>query len=202
MSDLSRRELLAGATALWVSACLPRPHALEAARASSAPSALTPAEWRSVEAIAGRIVPTDHEPGAVEAGSVNFIDKALAHEDAAALPLYRAALRALDELCRARHGAPFEALAPGEQDALLRELEAGEVAGWSGGEAAPDAFFASVREHAILGFLCDPARGGNQGFAGWRVVGFPGPVHHLGGASAEQMLGRAPFPTAWGGEIE
>jgi hypothetical protein len=202
MSELSRRELLTSAAALWVSACLPRPRALEAAAASSTPSALTPAEWRSVEAIAARIVPTDHEPGASEAGAVNFIDKALAHEDAAALPRYRAALRALDLVCRSRHDAAFEALAPELQDALLRELEDGTVSGWNGGDADPAAFFATVREHAILGFLCEPARGGNRDYAGWRVVQFPGRVHELGGATPEQMLGQAPFPTAWGGEIE
>ncbi len=202
MSELSRRELLAGAAALWVSACLPRPRALEAASASSEPSALARGEWRAVEAIAARIVPSDHEPGATEAGCVNFIDKALATEDAAALPRYRAALRALDELCHARHGGPFEALSPVVQDALLRELEDGDVPGWSGGDAEPAAFFATVREHAILGFLCDPARGGNRSFAGWRVVQFPGPVHELGGATPEQMLGLVPYRTAWGGEIE
>jgi choline dehydrogenase-like flavoprotein len=34
----------------------------------------------------------DHEPGAVEAGCTSFIDKALAHEDAALKPVYKAGL--------------------------------------------------------------------------------------------------------------
>ena len=40
--------------------------------------------------------------------------------------------------------------------------------------------------------------GGNQGFAGWRVLGYPGPHHTLGGYTAAQMAGRAPVESAWG----
>jgi Gluconate 2-dehydrogenase subunit 3 len=50
---------------------------------------------KTLEALTARIIPTDREPGAKEANCVNFIDKTLVHEDAAALPLYRGGL-ALD----------------------------------------------------------------------------------------------------------
>jgi gluconate 2-dehydrogenase gamma chain len=205
-TPITRRDFLLQSAlysgALWAALNVPRPQALAAAAESSTPLVLTPTEWKAVEAITARIIPSDAEPGALEAEVVNFIDKALAHEDAAALPRYQAALRALDLVCRARHDAAFEALAPEAQDALLRELEDGAVPGWSDGDADPAAFFATLREHAILGFLCEPPRGGNRDYAGWRVVQFPGPAHELGGATPEQMLGQLPFPAIWGGEIE
>ena len=89
---LSRRAFLRDTTlyggGLWIALSLPRPNAARAAAESQTPAVLTPAEWATLEAITGRIIPTDPEPGAIEAGCVNFIDKALAHEDAQARPLY------------------------------------------------------------------------------------------------------------------
>ena len=83
----------------------PRPLAAKAAAESAKPVVLTPVEWAAVDAITARVIPTDHEPGAREANCVNFIDKAIAHEDAAAVPLYHA--RACHPLHRAaRGGAP------------------------------------------------------------------------------------------------
>jgi gluconate 2-dehydrogenase gamma chain len=57
-----------------------------------------------------------------------------------------------------------------------------------------------VRAHTVIGFLADPKYGGNRDFAGWRVSGYPGPRHHRGGYTAEQMAGTAPVQTVWGDE--
>ena len=32
-----------------------------------------------------------------------------------------------------------------------------------------------IRTHAVQGMFGDPAHGGNVGFVGWKLVGFPGP---------------------------
>ena len=114
MSDrttlLSRRDLLTrGALfggSLVAALHLPRPRALAAAAASQAPEVLSAQEWHTVEAIAARLIPTDHEPGAREAGCVNFIDKALAHEDSAQRPTYVAGLRGVDAVARRAGGEP------------------------------------------------------------------------------------------------
>jgi len=49
---------------LWLFSQLPRPRAVQAAQLSSQPQTLTPNEWKQLEAMAARILPTDHEPGA------------------------------------------------------------------------------------------------------------------------------------------
>jgi gluconate 2-dehydrogenase gamma chain len=202
--SLTRRAFLRDTTlygGLWISLALPRPRAARAAAASCEPATLAPAEWRTLEAITGRIVPSDHEPGALEAGCVNFIDKALAHEDARARPLYALGLAATEQAARQRFGRGFAELLPAEQDELLAALEAGRAPGWPPDGPASAVFFASVRAHTLIGLLADPRYGGNRGYTGWKLVGYPGPSHHLGGYTPEQLLGRATLRTVWGGEL-
>jgi gluconate 2-dehydrogenase gamma chain len=196
-SALSRRAFLAGSAGIWIAAGLPRPLATAAARADEAPRVLTRAEWRAVDAITERIIPTDETPGASAAGCVNFIDKALANEDADALPLYRAALAALEGACRARAEKTFVELDASEQDTVLAELEDGRVADWETREATQQDFFATVRAHTLLAFLADPHYGGNHDYIGWKTLGFPGPVHQLGGSRPPQLTGEEAFVPVW-----
>jgi len=196
-ASLSRRDFLVGSAGLWISVSLPRTRAAAAAAASDQPRTFSASEWRAVEAIGARIIPTDDLPGAREAGCVNFIDKALVGEDAEAAPAYHAALAELDRICRGRFGGGFADLPGDRQDLLLAQLETAEIEDWRARDAAPDAFFATVRMHTILGFVLDPRHGGNRDYAGWRVMGFPGPVHHLGGALPEHMTGEVRFVPIW-----
>jgi gluconate 2-dehydrogenase gamma chain len=201
---LSRRRFLRDGSwiggSLWLATQLPWPRAARAAAESSAPTLLTPAEWKTLEAITARILPTDHEPGAREAGCTNFIDKALAHEEAAALPLYRAGLSGIDAAARVRFEHPFAELAEAEQDELLAALEAGSAAGWPAAAGPSPVFFETARVHTIIAFLADPKYGGNRDYAGWRVTHYPGPRHHQGGYTPEQVTGAAKVRTAWGSE--
>ncbi len=202
---LTRRDLLRNTTiyggGLWIAIALPRPNAARAAAESSQRAVLTETEWATVEAIMGRIIPTDHEPGAIEARCVNFIDKALAHEDAQARPLYELGIAGTEQVAQRRFARPFPKLTPAEKDLVLVALEQGDAPGWPEGTVSSAAFFATVRAHTILGFLADPKYGGNRDFAGWKVVGYPGPRHHLGGYTPDQMLGRAKIKTVWGEEL-
>jgi gluconate 2-dehydrogenase gamma chain len=204
-SPITRRDFLRDTTlyggGLWIALQLPRPHAARAAAEAGAPAVLTPAEWATIEAITGRIIPTDAEPGAIEARCVNFIDKALGSEDAQARPLYALGVVATDAAAQRRFGRPFVKLAPAEQDELLVLLEDGRAPGWPDGPVASTAFFATVRAHTIIGFLADPKNGGNHDFAGWKLVGYPGPRHHVGGYTPDQMLGRAKIKSVWGEEL-
>jgi gluconate 2-dehydrogenase gamma chain len=205
MSTVSRREFVLQSGlyggSLWVLLNMPRPRALEAAQASARPDVLTETEWKTVEAVTARIIPTDHEPGAVEANCVNFIDKALAHEDAAAKPLYEQGLLRLDLVSKKMHGKPFVELDPAQQDDVLAAVEAGKADGWPAGGVGAAVFFATVRSHTIIGFLADPKYGGNRDYAGWKVAGYPGGGHHLGGYSPEQMIGNEKIKTVWGDEV-
>jgi gluconate 2-dehydrogenase gamma chain len=161
---------------------------------------LTAPQWKTVEAVTGRIIPTDHEPGAIEANCVNFIDKVLAHEDAKLKPLYEQGLVGLDAVAGKRFAKPFVELTAGQQDEVLVAVESGKAEGWPAGASSAE-FFAVVRMHTIVGFLADPKHGGNRGYAGWKVAGYPGGGHHLGGYSPAQMMGEAKVKTAWGEEV-
>jgi gluconate 2-dehydrogenase gamma chain len=158
---------------------------------------LKPDQWKLVEAITARIIPTDDEPGAVEAGVVNFIDKALANEEKSLAPVYTAGLAGVDAVAKKRFQKPFTALAAAEQDEVLTALESGKADGWPKGAVKAADFFAVLRAHTVYGFLCDPAYGGNRDYAGWKVVGYPGRQHHRGGYTKDQMLGKEPLVPVW-----
>ena len=194
--DFLLQSALYGGT-LWAFLNVPRPRALAATAASSAPVVLNAAQWTLVEAISARIIPTDDEPGAVEAGVVNFVDKALANEDKALRPVYEAGLVGTDAVAKQRFKKPFVDLAAGEQDEILLALEHGKAPGWPKGPVGAGDFFAAVRAHTVFGFLCDPVYGGNRDYVGWKVTGYPGRQHHRGGYSAEQMLGQQPIVPVW-----
>ena len=201
---LSRRRFVRDASlfggSVWLAAQLPWPRAARAAADSSASSVLAPPEWKTLEAITARILPTDHEPGAREAGCTNFIDKALANEESAARPLYQAGLRGVDAAARARFERPFIELGEIEQDELLAALETGNAQGWPDDAGPSPSFFETVRVHTLIAFLAHPKYGGNRDYGGWRVTRYPGPRHHEGGYTPEQMTGAAKVKTVWGGE--
>ena len=198
---ISRRELfrqtaLYGGSAL---VALHLPRALRAAQESTAPLVLSAEQWQTVEAITGRIIPTDADQGAIEAGCVNFIDKALANEDSELRPQYDEGLRRLAGLAQRRYGKGFADLEPAQQDEILVSLEDGN--GWTDGGVSSTEFFETVRVHTIYGFLADPRYGGNLDYAGWKLMRYPGPRHPVGGYTPELMLGEAKIEAIWGKDL-
>ena len=182
---------------LVISMQIPRPNTARAAMESAEPITFSKLEWSTLEAITGRIIPKDEEPGAIDANCVNFIDKALAHEDAAAKPLYIAGLATVDGIARSRFEKSFAEIGADQQDALLRDLEKGSATEWQIPGLPSQLFFETARVHTLIGFLADPKYGGNRDYAGWRVSGYPGPRHRMGGYSPAQMAGEAPIVPVW-----
>ncbi len=201
---LSRRAVLRGTSifggGLFMALNLQRPLAL-AAMKSEAPAVFTSAQWQTVAAITGRIIPTDHQPGALEAHCVNFIDKALANEDAQSRPDFIAGLVSMDEICTRKLKKPFVELDSSAQDLLLSELAADTATPWPGTGPAASVFFELARTLTIMGFMADPKYGGNANLAGWRVARYPGPRHHKGGYTPAQMVGEEAIITLWGDQM-
>jgi gluconate 2-dehydrogenase gamma chain len=179
---ISRRELLKRASLAGAVAVVPVGGHLrsESSLPSMAPQAvpsrepyehLTAMESDVLEAMVARIVPTDaNGPGAKEARAARYIDRALGGALASSRPLYGTGLAAVDARAQATQGTAFTALSPDEQDVVLSDVEKGNVPGFA--DAA--AFFALVRAHTIQGTFCDPYYGGNAGFVGWDLIGYPG----------------------------
>ena len=172
MSNLiSRRELLKRAGAVSAAAVVPAsshqpvdsfPAAAQTAARPQPFEHLTAMESDVLEAIVARLIPSDATgPGAKEARAAHYIDRALGGALASSRPTYAAGLAAVDQIAHTSRGKAFKDLVPEEQDAILTDVE-----------ATP--FFALVRAHAIQGTFCDPYYGGNAGFVGWDLIGYPG----------------------------
>src|SRR5581483_3820758 len=134
------------------------------------PRALKEPEFKVVQAIAGRIVPATETPGAIEAGSAEYIDIALADPYRPALSRSQRGIAEIEKYCGATFGKSFAALDAHQQDEVLENLEAGKIKDVTDGPQ----FFELVRRHVMEGFFCEPHYGGNHDMIGWKLVGFPG----------------------------
>lgn len=148
-----------------------------------------------IEAAVSRLIPADEEwPGALEAGVPNYMDKQLAGAWGAGERLYRGgpwqqgtpsqgyqlpftpaelfhtALAAINKEL-AQSGTPFAKMSADQQDAYLKQLEAG---GKNLGGVPSEVFFDHLWEATLEGFFSDPVYGGNRDMASWRMIGFPG----------------------------
>jgi gluconate 2-dehydrogenase gamma chain len=158
----------------------------------------TPDEVAFVEAVVARLIPKDElGPGAVEAGVPFFLDRQLAGDYGQGgrwymqgpwakgeatqgyqtrmtpAQLYRAAIKAIDDAAGKAHGGTvFAKLAPEQQDALLKQMEAGKLD--LGAVVDAKSFFAQLLQNVMEGFFSDPIYGGNRDMAGWKLIGFPG----------------------------
>lgn len=135
-----------------------------------------------VDAISDRLIPGDaNSPGARQARTVIYIDRALAGYFSVLQVLYREGLEMIHRLSNELFGRGFAALSESRQDEILRIAENARHAKGSEQLAL---FFAVIREHTLEGMFGDPIHGGNHDAAGWRAIGFPGAQW---GYSAEQM---------------
>jgi hypothetical protein len=159
---------------------------------------LSAAQERLLAVIAERIFPASDTPGAVEIGAVDYIKVALAGDYAALLPLYRAGLRGIERHALRTFGRRFLRLGAEQQDAILRDFEAGAV---SGCRAAAD-FFETVRYHVLEGVFCEPHYGGNKDMLGWKLVNFPGQQFGYSDAYINKRVDVEPVAVAPdGGEV-
>jgi hypothetical protein len=168
----NRREFLLsglqGAGGAWAS--LHWPAIMAAAQhAASMREAAPPAKLEilsaeqaaEIDAAACRIIPSDDSPGAREAGVIFFIDRALATFAADKRGDYANGLPALQAKTREMfpEASTFSQATPDQQDAVLKALEGQPI-------------FELILAHTVMGFLADPARGGNRDKIGWKLIGF------------------------------
>jgi len=164
-------------------------------------SYFTQAEITFVDAAVARLIPADElGPGAKEAGVTFFIDQQMAGPFGRAetwymqgpwkqgtpqqgyqlkltpAQLYRVGIKDADDYCRRSLGnKTFAELAAPDQDKLLTGLEKGDIK--LAGAPAKE-FFDMLWQNTNEGFFADPMYGGNRNFAGWKLVGFPGPRYN------------------------
>lgn len=122
---------------------------------------LTADQATEIEAAASRIIPTDDTAGAREAGVIYFIDRALGTFAADRRDDYEKGLPVLQAKTHELFpkAQKFSQANSDQQDAVLQALEEQPI-------------FELILTHTIMGFLADPARAGNRGAVGWKVIGF------------------------------
>ncbi len=117
---------------------------------------LTLEEAKTLEAVCAHIIPADRDPGAVQAGVVEFIDRQLSGFYKTHQKTYREGIASL--------GASFVQLGSAEQLAQLKALEK---------KHSP--FFDLVVTHTMQGYYGSPRHGGNRDAVSWRMLGVPNP---------------------------
>jgi gluconate 2-dehydrogenase gamma chain len=196
-SAITRRDLLRTAGAAGAAALIPAgvraetagateagaaaPAAVPLPMRSAAPPAgplmnLTAHETEILSAMVDRLIPSDEMgPGALEAGALRFIDRALSEAESGQAEAYRAGLAALDRYARYSRGAAFLELSPREQDSVLIDCQIGAATGTGVGfEGSSAGFFNMVKSHTWQGTFGDPQYGGNVDFVGWDLIRYPG----------------------------
>ena len=163
-------------------------------------SYLTPAEVAFLDAAVSRLIPADDlGPGAKEAGVTFFIDQQMAGPYGHGVSwymqgpwkkgteqqgyqlkltpgqLYRAAIKDTNEYCQRTFKKNFADLGSADQDKVLHGLEKGDI---DLADAPAKEFFKMLLQNTNEGFFADPIYGGNREFAGWKLVGFPGPRYN------------------------
>jgi gluconate 2-dehydrogenase gamma chain len=168
-----RGATLVGATLVAAPACFVSPGLANAAEAAPATfKHLTASEADLLQVIVDRLIPSDASgPGAKEARVAYYIDGALNDALASSRPAYTMGLAALDRYAHSSRGKPFLELSPTDQDSVLIDCETGGATGFTGSSAQ---FFAMLLNHTRQGMFGDPHYGGNAGFVGWDLIGYPG----------------------------
>lgn len=138
------------------------------------------AEWRTLEAVCGRIVPQPKTrppvPTAAMVDAKLLKNKGEGYRDYRLPPLreaWRRGLAGLDAAARRRHAIGFDALDPAEQDTLLTAAQDGRLSGpaWQGMDSA--LFFAKrLLPDIVTAYYGHPTA--------WSEIGFGGPASPRG----------------------
>jgi gluconate 2-dehydrogenase gamma chain len=121
-----------------------------------------------LEAAVVRVIPSDEDPGAREAGTIDYV-LSRARQDTPSRQRLIDGARLLERLARETGASGFVELTADAQDALLAQLD-----------RDGDPFFERLVVAVMEGFYGDPRHGGNQHGASWAMLGFPGPQHPRG----------------------
>ncbi len=127
-------------------------------------------QMETLEAATSRLLPSDEDPGAKEAGVIYFIDEQLSlPEFKQHQRLFLLGLRKMDRLAIRINRKPFAQSSADIQDSILGKLQQGVRLNRR--EDSKN-FFTLLLMFTLEGFLCDPVYRGNRNEVGWKFVGF------------------------------
>jgi gluconate 2-dehydrogenase gamma chain len=151
-----------------------RPVSDDAASPPAAPTgglvSFSQEQFATLRAACERILPRDEDPGAIDLGVPEYIDRAVADPGIAQWKdVLDKLLPVLDRQAKKKFdGKLFHQAAPEQQDALL--------AAWQRGASGERFFFSVLLSLTFEGAFGDPKYGGNRNRQGYAMIGFePGP---------------------------
>jgi gluconate 2-dehydrogenase gamma chain len=120
----------------------------------------------TLSAVCERLFPRDVDPGAIDLGVPQFIDRTVhdAEELSGVRALLVRTLPLLDKESERRFGARFHAAKPEDQDQLLES--------WQHGHDQTARFVALTLSLTLEGVFGDPKYGGNKGGRGFQLLAF------------------------------
>lgn len=114
-------------------------------------------EAACLTALCEQLIPADQDPGATDAGVVNYIDRQTALRFPEELTIYQEGIASLQTTCRSVHHKLFEELPPEEQTGLMRSME-----------RSP--FFELLLRRTMQGFYGSPRHGGNRDYLSYKMM--------------------------------
>ncbi len=171
MLRIKRRKFLKAAMVAAVSA----PAISCVSRSQSRWRFFTEDEARTLEAICEQLIPADRDPGAKDAGVVNYIDLQLTRFFRPSQDAYREGIAAVNESSGKLFGRAFAELEAKQQVEVLQAMERNQAPGDGWKERGSRQFFDLVLNHAMQGFYGDPRHGGNRDAVSWRMLGLAYP---------------------------
>jgi hypothetical protein len=131
---------------------------------------LSDPQIETLQAVVNRIIPPDDWPGGWEAGVGDYLFRQFEHDLKGAVETYQHGLASLEAEAQAVYTHAFAQLSEAQQDALLMQIERGEVqTDW---QIVPAAFITMLAHHCAEGFYADPGNGGNRDGIAWQMIGF------------------------------
>ena len=121
-------------------------------------------------ALCEQIIPADEDPGATDAGVINFIDKQVSLRFPEEKDFIRKGVNALQASCRALYGKKFEELDFNTQTTVATGMEKNELPDEFWNEVKQGAFFNKIIQRTMQGFYGMPRHGGNKDYVSYRML--------------------------------
>ena len=121
-------------------------------------------------ALCEQIIPADEDPGATDAGVINFIDKQIALRFPEEKDFMKKGVVALEASCQALHKKKFEELDFSTQTTVVASMERNQLPDEYWSEIRQRTFFDRVVQRTMQGFYGMPRHGGNKDYVSYRML--------------------------------
>jgi gluconate 2-dehydrogenase gamma chain len=121
-------------------------------------------------ALCEQIIPADQDPGATDAGVINFIDRQTHLRFPDEQSVYRQGIMSLQVTCRMLYGKLFEQLDEQDQIEMMKNMEHNRLAGEYWKDVNPSSFFNLVLQRTMQGFYGSPRHGGNKDYISYQMI--------------------------------